>query len=340
MPLFRTYVKLGVSKDNVDRAAGLIKGVAIITTGCAKGHGMLVDEQTLSTTLAACNVYESGLKVKFNPNTFDHGAAAIAGVIPKGTIRIDSAAGVLRGDMQVDPAFAARDYLFNLAETQPDTFGLSIDFDCAPEEKGGVLYARCTEIFAVTVVDQPAANPSGLWAVNPEQTKPTSKPMALSSEDKAEMQSIITEAIRPLATEVASMKTKLSESPTLDLATVSAEEKKAAKVADGDDEETMRAKVTKYRANLNAPMTRKDFFAMSREIGAQGAAGNSPTTGKGEDGTNGNGMSKFSLKVEELISQGADRGAAVQAVQKAFPALYNEHMKGKIAGNGAVRVKV
>ena len=48
----------------IDRAAGVVRGVSVITIGDAKGHGLQVDETTLAQVQACAGSYQGGLKVK------------------------------------------------------------------------------------------------------------------------------------------------------------------------------------------------------------------------------------------------------------------------------------
>jgi hypothetical protein len=85
-----------------------------------------------------------------------------------------------------------------MAETMPGSFGLSISFSGESEDvevpsddseevepnsgelpEGGVEIvraARCMEIYSADIVDQPAANPSGLFQAMPEDIKPEEVP--------------------------------------------------------------------------------------------------------------------------------------------------------------------
>ena len=47
---------------------------------------------------------------------------------------------------------------------------MSIEFNGDTEQIGDKFFARCDEIFAATVVDLPAANPTGLFAAKDEES--------------------------------------------------------------------------------------------------------------------------------------------------------------------------
>lgn len=156
----------------VDRTAGIIRGVSLATVGPARGHGVFCDEMTLTQLLGSARTFASGLKVKM-----DHGGGAgdIVGVLRD--LRIDGTQ--LRGDLHLLRSYEKREYVLELAETMSDTFGLSVAFSGPTEERGGKLFARCTEIYSCDLVADPAANPSGLFSarvdarIKEEITAPT-----------------------------------------------------------------------------------------------------------------------------------------------------------------------
>jgi len=171
LPALSKFVsRVDLRSAKVDRESGVIKSVSICSIGDAKGHDKLCDKTTLEQLRDCIRTYDSGLKVKFNPDSFNHGDAGIAGRIPGDTLRIKS--GKLVGDLHVYKNYPAKDYLFEIAEESPDHFGLSVEFSGVDEEKDDQTFARCTEIYAAAVVDLPAANPTGLFAANGDGKKP------------------------------------------------------------------------------------------------------------------------------------------------------------------------
>ena len=143
----------------VDAATGTIRGVSLITEGPALGHGVQVDRTTLEQVKAAAQQYEGGLKVKLDHNS---GAGDIVGFIDN--LRIDGAK--LLGDLHLLENSPHRGYILEIASKIPDTFGLSIAFSGPAEmsaDKKTVLQ-RCSEIYSVDIVSEPAANPSGFFS--------------------------------------------------------------------------------------------------------------------------------------------------------------------------------
>jgi hypothetical protein len=59
-----TKTDFAVLEGTIDAQAATISGVSVITVGEAKGHGLIIDEQTLMEVKAAAETYAGGLKVK------------------------------------------------------------------------------------------------------------------------------------------------------------------------------------------------------------------------------------------------------------------------------------
>ena len=153
---FRQFA--ATAQARVNPADGVIYGVSLITEGPALGHGVYIDATTLEQVQTAAGMYSGGLKVKM-----DHGGGAgdIVGFIDN--LRIAGAK--LLGDFHLLQSSEHRQYILEIAEKIPDTFGLSIAFS-GPSEIGVDKRAmqRCTEIYSVDLVSEPAANPDGLFS--------------------------------------------------------------------------------------------------------------------------------------------------------------------------------
>lgn len=145
----------------IDKEKGLISGVSVITMGEAKGHGMMIDYKSLDQVMVCAGKYPNGLKV-----ALDHysGIEAIVGYLTGFNLSGDK----LRADLHLLGTHPKREYILELAETIPDNFGISIAFSGEHEEKEGIMYARCSEIYSADLVMTPAAN-EGLFQ-KPTQT--------------------------------------------------------------------------------------------------------------------------------------------------------------------------
>jgi len=152
-------ITFAASTGAIDTEAGVIRGVSLITKGPALGHGVMIDDKTLEQVKTAAEQYAGGLKVKLDHSS---GAGDIIGYID--TLRIDGEK--LLGDMHLLQNSPHRAYILEIAQRIPDTFGLSIAFS-GPSEKSSdklTTLQRCSEIYSVDLVSEPAANPSGFFA--------------------------------------------------------------------------------------------------------------------------------------------------------------------------------
>jgi len=169
-----------LAESKVDREAGVIAGVSVISVGEAKGHGMFVDGTTLEQVKLAAESHADGVKVKT-----DHwsGFNGIVGLIKNFSIDGDK----LRGDLHLLENHEAREKVLEMAEKMPSQFGISISFSGDAEAKEieaeGVTremkFARCESLEACDLVDSPAANAEGLFAAPaPDQFSKTLKELS------------------------------------------------------------------------------------------------------------------------------------------------------------------
>jgi len=133
-----------------------LKNVSILTAGEARGHNLLIDETSLQQALA---VAQSMGRIKV---TNGHGAQQVMDILGYvENFRIEGSR--LLGDLTLLNSEKA-DYVASLAGLMPDQFGLSLTFSGVPEDRAGERFARVTEIYDVSVVTQPAANPAGMFS--------------------------------------------------------------------------------------------------------------------------------------------------------------------------------
>jgi hypothetical protein len=152
-------ITFAASTGAIDAEAGVIRGVSLITKGPALGHGVMIDDKTLEQVKTAAEQYAGGLKVKL-----DHSGGAGDSVGDLDALRIDGEK--LLGDLHLLQNSPHRAYILEIAQRIPDTFGLSIAFS-GPSEKSSdklTTLQRCSEIYSVDLVSEPAANPSGFFA--------------------------------------------------------------------------------------------------------------------------------------------------------------------------------
>jgi hypothetical protein len=148
----------------------VIEGVSIISIGEAKGHGLYVDETTLMQVKECAESYKGGVKVNL-----DHGAGIkdIVGFVNNFRIVGEQ----LLGDLNLLETSPMRDYVLEISEKLPDTFGISISFSGPIEEIDGINFARCTELYSSDLVQTPAANATGLFSFTAKQVDTFAKQM-------------------------------------------------------------------------------------------------------------------------------------------------------------------
>lgn len=178
---------------NVNKEKGVIKNVHVVTEGEAKGHDFWLNKQFIKDVVAQGKASTTGMKVRFgHPNMSSEALGTYVGRLNNFRLRqvenpdypddkeTTKTLNIAIADLYMDesarkapqssPENNPYDYVLELAETNPDMFGLSIvfrgnGFDEKPKKakndvgqerelnqiKLGVLYGA-------DVVDEPAAN--------------------------------------------------------------------------------------------------------------------------------------------------------------------------------------
>lgn len=164
----------------IDREAGIIRDVSVVTQGLARGHGVVVDEVMAAQVAQKMSAKRGGLKVKL-----DHGYSAMQIVGKLRKPRIEGKQ--VKADLHLLNTSKHRDYVVELADEMPQDVGLSISFRGGVEDlPDGRRAARCEELFSADIVDRPAANAEGLFSddekdadmavVEPEDREATGMP--------------------------------------------------------------------------------------------------------------------------------------------------------------------
>ena len=189
---FRSSIVRG-SQPKVDREggyanAGIIRDVAMITEGEALGHETWIDAEFNQSVAAAVNAASKGVKSRFtHPSLSGDGFGKFLGRAMNARIVGDKVLADLHFSKAAHntPDGDLASYVMDLAEHEPDSFGMSIVFDpdwdamedfaaqhssehgdfATPDQRNSknLLHARMNELRAVDAVDEPAANPDGLF---------------------------------------------------------------------------------------------------------------------------------------------------------------------------------
>jgi hypothetical protein len=268
----------------------IIEGVSVISVGEAKGHGLFVDAQTLREVKACAETYAGGVKVNL-----DHGAGIkdIVGFCDNFRIIGDK----LVADLNLLQNAERKDYVLEIAEKLPDTFGISIAFSGPVREIDGKRFASCEELYSADLVQTPAANPTGLFSF---EAKAVDKNLTNMEDEKTQAEEIkdeidisdILSRLSALETAFGDYKNKMEEMPEEKMA----EEKK--------DEET---EMSKLSAKLDTIIS---------NFGAAPMKGSATAEKKP--------AAKFDLKalIENKTSELGSKTAAIKFAMSNHPAEY------------------
>jgi hypothetical protein len=181
-----------VERNGGDYKAGLIRRVSVATVGEALGHNQWLDGDTLAEVAGMINAKPDGVKARFaHPSASGDGIGKMTGRFKNASVEgdrvfadwhaLESAHATPEGDLA--------GYIMDLAEEAPQDFGASIAFQhdqgnekrfmtenagadgrfVSPDERNRNNYphVRLAALRAVDIVDEPAANPAGLFHRNP-----------------------------------------------------------------------------------------------------------------------------------------------------------------------------
>jgi hypothetical protein len=169
----------GAGETRVDREKGIIYNAAIVTPGEAKGHGVQLDSEFVDAVVAQGNESKNGLKMRFGHPSMS--STALGTFIGRAK-NFRREGDVARGDVFLSkeaknaPGGDLYEYVLGMAENEADMFGTSIvfkpgrtysrtedgekDFDNPGDEP----FIEMEKLIAVDMVDDPAANPDGLFS--------------------------------------------------------------------------------------------------------------------------------------------------------------------------------
>jgi len=281
--------------------ANKLYNVSILTVGEAKGHNLLIDQTSLEQALAVA------LTMKRIKVTMGHGAevSGILGYIDGFKIEGDR----LMGDLTLFNTNEAQ-FVQHLAQVLPEGFGLSLTFSGVPEQIAGDRFARVTEIYDISVVSTPAANPAGMFsafcAVDMKKLQMIEAPVEVKKELS---EPAVVAAPAPEAPAVATP--AIVEAPKAELAEVPAD-KPAEKMAEPT--------LTDVVGMLTALSVKIDSMIALQKAdiaGEQGAEAGEAPAAPAEDMAKPYGMS---AKSDEKISTTLEKAKADAAGAVAVPA--------------------
>ncbi|MBI9016884.1 MAG: hypothetical protein JEZ07_06440 [Phycisphaerae bacterium] len=164
------------AKLEIDREAGVIRNASLITKGDALGHGFVIDDIMLKQVVSKTS--SKGIKCRLtHPDGGwfggKDGVEVLLGTVKNPRVDGDQ----VRCDIhfgkyaeKIPGLGNVKDYLLDLAESNPEYLGLSIVFDRSPfterTENGLPLKpaGRVKRVLAADFVGDPAANPKGMLA--------------------------------------------------------------------------------------------------------------------------------------------------------------------------------
>jgi hypothetical protein len=289
-----------LASSHIDREAGIIFGVSVITEGPALGHDLIVDAKTIAQLKASSTTFSSGVKVKAEHKG---GVSEILGVIKD--FRVEGKK--LIGDFHLLSTAQGREHVLELAEKMPDTFGLSVSFQGEPEGNK----ARCTKIRSVDLVADPAANPGGLFEEVDTEDMSMSKPDPDLEKEKSPKDEETTELADAGSIEALTARVEALEK--LIKAAIEAEgaEQEKAK-PEPTDMSAILAKLTEFSAKQEA-MAELLKNTSSVSVSASSATGKAKTT-------------TFSEKVSEYVATGKTRAEATRLTIEKHPDLHRAEL--------------
>jgi hypothetical protein len=271
----------------------IIEGVSVISVGEAKGHGLFVDAQTLREVKACAETYAGGVKVNL-----DHGAGIrdIVGFVDNFRIIGEK----LVADLNLLQNAERRDYVLEIAEKLPDTFGISIAFSGPVREIDGKRFASCEELYSADLVQTPAANPTGLFSFEAKRVDKFSSDM---EDEKTQAEEIVKDD----EIDIADILSRLSalESAIGDYKNKMEEDKKDEEMAEDDKDEE--SEMSKLSAKLDTIIA---------NFGAAPMKGSATAEEKP--------VAKFDLKalIESKTSELGSKTAAIKFAMSNHPAEY------------------
>ncbi len=172
---FNTTAIYSQTPSSISREEGYIKGITVCQTGEAKGHNIYLDDSFISEVVKLGNQNSKGVKARFgHPNICSTALGTYLGRYKNFRKEDNKAIADLHFDKsaKTSPKGNLYDYVFDLAENNPDMFGASIAFKAGKSFKKLSTennkevekeYATIQLLYATDLVDNPAVT-DGLFS--------------------------------------------------------------------------------------------------------------------------------------------------------------------------------
>ena len=289
----------------------IIKNVSVCSCGPALGHDILIDETCLQQIVICGNAAPKGVKVGMG---HEARITELVGFIQN--FRVVGAK--VLGDLHLLATSEHADYVKELATTMPNEIGLSVAMEGADEEIDGTLFARCSRLFSVDLVKEPAANPDGLYEI-PQEVDEQYNFNAMTTE---EFQKLFSDSIAPLKLQLeelqASFGKKFAEAETASTGTNL--EATGTDAADDEDEDNEEDAVT---GNDLSAMVLTGLRKLLSESNVKIAA--NPQTGTGKAPVVE--AKSFEDHVIEIRKSGKSLWEATKQAKNEFAAEYENYLE-------------
>lgn len=304
----RSKVKRGFSgnidRTGGDRGAGLIEGFSVITRGEALGHRMWCDSEFLQQVHDAINAAgDAGLKCRFtHPSLSGDGMGKFLGNLKNASLEGDQVFADLHfsESSHKTPDGDLAEYVMNLAEEDPDKFGSSIVFmhdseaeeafyvehknedsgnfeSPDPDNKKQYYHVRLQQLFGADIVDDPAANPGGLFHRGQEIAQEATQLMEYALDlEGASLPDLAQFDVDPdrvkkfferfLDSHGLELTTKKEEEPMTDPKTSQQSEKTESQNAENKTEQSQKTEQTHPAGNKTEPSGRSEYAAELKQF--------------------------------------------------------------------------
>jgi len=184
----------------VDKEAAIIRGVSILTKGKTRDGRFTLEDKFLEAAVKFGNENQKGIKSRFGHPSF-LGGDAIGTVVGRfRDFRIKGekvlADAHLLESARISPVFPKDpvEFLLKQAKEAPEVFGVSIVFEMQRvlDDHGELIEIKMTDLSAVDMTDEPAANHNGLFS----NQKPTQEELKMKDEEKKAQEDALSTATK------------------------------------------------------------------------------------------------------------------------------------------------